>query len=138
MTTPSSPSIKVAVAVLALALVLGVLVHAHPEKLRAPAWVAYAASGALGVAGLCIGALALGLARTARWLACLLLATMTAIPAWIAFGPGARQCTVMTLGMRTGESALVCRGAFAVAAMVLGVMFLGALRSAVRAGRAAG
>lgn len=137
MTTPSAPSIKVGVAVLAMALVLDVLVYAHPEKLRAPAWVAYAASGALGVAGLCIGALALGQARVARWLACLLLATMTAIPAWIAFGPGARQCTVMTLGTRAGESALVCRGAFAVAAIVLGVMFLGALRSAVRAGRAA-
>ena len=134
----SSPSLKTGLAMVAAALLLGVLVHAHPEKLQAPAWVAYAAVGAFGVAGLWLGLQALGLAHAARWLVCVLLALMTTIPGWVAFGTGARQCTVVAFGLRAGASVPLCRGAFGVATFGLGLMLAAAVRSALRGRRVAG
>lgn len=127
------PSIQLGVVLLAAAAALAVLVHLHPEKLRAPAWVAFAAAALLAFGGLSTVALALGLQQVNRWLTCVLLAGMTLVPGWIAFGAGSRQCTVASVGGRSAGSEAVCRGAFGFGAVVLALMFVSALRGALRA-----
>jgi len=68
----------------------------------------------------------------AQWLICALLAAMTAIPSWIAFGSGARQCTTGGLTMRVAVSEATCRSAFGVGACILAVLFVIAVRGALR------
>jgi hypothetical protein len=126
----SPPTVKLGAFMLIGAVLLAVLVHTHPEKLRAPAWVAFAGAGAFAFAGICVVALALKLDHMVRWLVCALLAGMTVVPAWIAFGSGSRQCTVISLGARSAASEIVCRGAFGLGAVILTLMFVAALRGA--------
>ncbi len=54
--------------------------------------------------------------RMLGWAMLALLAIMTSIPAWIAFGPGERQC-VSTVALLTGE--IGCRVVFGAGAMVM-------------------
>ena len=51
-TVPRKTQLVGGLAAIAVALVIAVMVHAHPEELRAPAWVAYVAASAFGFAGL--------------------------------------------------------------------------------------
>jgi hypothetical protein len=134
----SPRSLQAGCATLAVAALLALLVHQNPERLHAPAWVAYAAAGSFALAGFSLVARGIGMDRAAPWFVCLLLAAMTSIPAWIAFGGGPRQCAVMLAPVRALLSETICRGAFAVAAIVLGLMFLWALRDAMRSWRADG
>ena len=132
----AQPPIKIGALLLLAACGMAFVVHLQPEKLRAPAWVAYFSLGLFGSAGACIVAQALRLKRIALWLVCVLLGAMTVILAWIALGSGSRQCTMVSLGTRTAASAIMCRGAFGVGATILAVMFIFAVRSALRSGRA--
>lgn len=126
------PTVGLGLALILLACATAALVHLQPERLRAPAWVAYLALGAFGFAGVCVIAQALRLHGLGRWLICILLASMTAIPSWIALGSGPRQCTSGGLAGRLEVSEFVCRGAFGIGAVLLGLMFLIALRDALR------
>jgi MFS family permease len=133
--TGTRPTLKIGAALVLAACAMAVVVHLHPEKLRAPAWVAFFALGLFGLAGLCIVVQALRLDSVARWLACVLLGAMAVVPAWIAFGSGPRQCTVAGLGARSIPSEVLCRGAFGAGAVLVGFMFVFAVRAALRSRR---
>lgn len=112
------------------------VVHLHPGKLGAPAWVAYVSLGLLGFAGACMVAQARGPKRLVQWLVCALLGAMVVVPAWIALGSGPRQCALVSLGNRTAASGILCRGAFGAGAVMLAVMFVFAVRNLLRSRRA--
>lgn len=105
-----------------------VMVTAHPERLRAPAWVAYAASSAFLFAGGSSLARAYRRDRLALGLVCLVLAALTAVPAWISLWPGARQCIghAGSLGFIASEAA--CRTAFGAGTLVVAAMLVAAVR----------
>lgn len=132
MVKRTPPTVGIGFLILLVAGGMSLLVHLHPEKLKAPAWVAYLALGLLAFAGVCIVALALRLNQLARWLVCVLLGAMAIVPAWIALGPGPRQCTMFSLGARAAVSELACRGAFGIGAMILAALFILAVRGALR------
>ena len=132
----TQPTVKLGASLFLAACGITVLIHTHPEQLRAPEWVAVVAVGLFGFAGICIATQALRLNRLVRWLVCGLLGAMSVVPAWIAFGPGPRQCTMMSLGAHSAVSEVTCRGAFGAGALVLALMFVIAVRGALRARRA--
>jgi hypothetical protein len=129
-TTP--PTVGIGAGLLLAAGCMAVLVQMHSEKLKAPAWVVFFALGLLGFAGICIIGQALRLNGLVRWLVCVLLGAMVAIPGWVAFGSGPRQCSVVSFGTHSAASAVVCRSAFGAAAIVLAIMFAVAVRNALR------
>ena len=129
----TQPTVKIGASLFLAAVGMAVLIHTHPERLKAPEWVALVAVSLFGFAGICISAQALGLNRLARWLVCVLLGAMAIVPAWIALGPGPRQCTMVSLGARAAASEVACRGAFGAGALVLALMFVVAVRGALRA-----
>jgi hypothetical protein len=88
----------------ALGAGVSLAIHFHPEQLRAPAWVAYAAGGSFALAG----------------------------AALIAGGPGARECG-FSLGFIAGEAPdLLCRVGFGLGAL-LGLFILALIvRQALR------
>lgn len=132
MVKRTPPTVGIGFLILLVAGGMSLLVHLHPEKLKAPAWVAYLALGLLAFAGVCVVALALRLNQLARWLVCVLLGAMAIVPAWIALGSGTRQCTMFSLGARAAVSELACRGAFGIGAMILAALFILAVRGALR------
>ncbi|MGN6382033.1 MAG: hypothetical protein ACTHMK_05505 [Dyella sp.] len=132
MVKRTPPTVGIGFLILLVAGGMSLLVHLHPEKLKAPAWVAYLALGLLAFAGVCIVALALRLNQLTRWLVCVLLGAMAIVPAWIALGPGPRQCTMFSLGARAAVSEVACRGAFGIGATILATMFILAVRGALR------
>ena len=92
------------------------LMRANPAMLRVPAWVGYAACVCFVLTGMAI-ALHATLSRKAfGWLITALLVTMTSIPAWIAFGDGARTCR-SNLPLLTGD--LGCRVVFGFSAVTM-------------------
>ena len=98
------------------------VIRHQPQYLKAPAWVAFAACSAFGIAGLCLLAQAAGATRTQNWLAVALSAALVLPGIWVAFGPGERECTI-SLPFLQFVSTVLCRGAFGVGA-VLGVVIL--------------
>jgi len=119
------------------ALVLGcialcVLIGWQPQQLRAPAWVAYAAAAAFGMAGLILLAGAAGAARLQNWLAVALVLALVLPGLWVAFGAGERTCTVSLPFLQFASDA-VCRGAFGFgAALGLGILTLYVRHAIVR------
>jgi hypothetical protein len=101
---------------------MGLLVYLEPQQLKAPAWVAFTACGAFGLAGLCLIAQATGATRTQNWLGVALSLALVLPGLWVAFGPGERECTV-SLPFLQFVSTAVCRGAFGIGA-ALGVVVL--------------
>ncbi len=106
------------------------LATTQPEQLRAPLWVALTASFCFVVTGIAVALHAFVSSRTFSWLMVILLAAMTAIPTWIAFGFGTRQCT-SNFAYIAGE--LGCRAVFGVAALLLVCMLAVAVRQACKA-----
>jgi hypothetical protein len=102
----------------------------HPEGLKVPAWVAYAAAAAFVLAGFVIFAVEARRARLYRWLVVALLVAMLTPGAWIAFGAGDRACTVGSGLLDFGASGLTCRAPFGVGAILLAVMTFVAFRAA--------
>ena len=113
-----------AVAAVATGLVIGVMVHVHPEGLRAPAWVAYAAASAFVLAGLCLLAGAPGSARLQRWLGIAVTLPLLAVGSWVAFGPGERACSMSIPFLDSVAPEALCRGAFGAGSILIG-LFLG-------------
>lgn len=132
----TQPTVKIGVLLLVAACSMGILIHLHPERLKAPEWAALVAVGLFGFAGICIVAQALKLHGLVRWLMCGLPGAMAVVPTWIALGSGPRQCTVVSLGARSSASEIVCRGVFGAGALILAVLFTVAVRGALRARRA--
>jgi len=114
----------VGLALVTLGLLSVVLIYSHPEKLRAPGWVAYSAALSFVCAGIMVFVHALVSPRVYAWLAVGLLSIMSLVPAWVAFGSGKRECqSALPL---FGE--LGCRIAFGVgAALMLCIVVLAVL-----------
>src|SRR6478672_6224751 len=74
--TTRPPTVKLGAAIVVGAGALAALMQLHPDKLRAPAWIALSAAGVLGAAGVCVIAQALRFHRLAHWLVCGLLGAM--------------------------------------------------------------
>lgn len=108
-------------------------IYFHPQNLRAPAWVAYAAVSAFVFAGAALLGGALGAKRAVPWLGVLTTLGLLAPGLWVAFGPGGRECS-FSLGFLSGPaSELACRAAFGLGALLC-IVFLGLLLTrAIRA-----
>jgi hypothetical protein len=104
------------------------MVHAHPEGLHAPAWVAYTAAGTFVLAGASVGTAALGAARLSRWLGVGVIGGLFSVTAWIAFGPGARECSMSFGVFRNLATDAVCRTAFGVGTLLLALVLALVLR----------
>src|SRR5262245_23077530 len=102
---------------------VSLVIHLHPENLRAPAWVAYAAAGSFGLAGAALIAGAYGAVKAVQWLGVLTVAALLTPALWVSVGPGGRGCTV-SFGFLSGAAAeWACRGGFGLGA-VLGLVIL--------------
>lgn len=113
---------------LGAAVLIAVAITVHPDGLNAPAWVAYVAAVSFGLAGVSALAEAFRHTSLACGLACCLLCALLLIEFWVAFGPGARQCTIRIPGLAAFPSDLGCRSAFGLGALVVGVMLVLAIR----------
>lgn len=111
-------------AAIAIGMLGLVMMYLHPENLRVPAWVGFPTMSAFVWAGC---ALLMGEYEATRKFAPLLsvLATIgLMVPmAWLAFGPGPRECTATLAFFSTTASDWLCRGAFGMAAL-LGLLIL--------------
>ena len=115
------------------AMVLGAVfvafaVTLYPERLNAPAWIAYVAAAVFAIGGATALARAYGRQSLANVLVCLVLAGMLVIGSWIALGPGARACVGGVAGTGVPVSELACRSAFGVGALVVAGMLVLAVR----------
>ena len=101
-----------------------VMMVLHPEELRVPAWVALPAMSSFVWAG---AALLAGEYQSARniapWLGVLATIGLLVPAAWIALGPGPRECTAVLPFFSTSASDWMCRGAFGLGAL-LGLLIL--------------
>ena len=113
-----------AVAALAAGILTGFMIHGHPEGLRVPAWVAYVAASAFVLTGLCLLAGAFGVIWLQRWLGIAVTLSLFAVSLWVAFGPGARECSMSIPFLQTVAPDVLCRGAFGAGSLLIG-LFLG-------------
>ena len=105
------------------AIVVGVfglvMMYLHPEGLRVPAWVGLAAMSTFVWGG---SAIVLREHETTRgladWAVLLTIVGLLVPAAWIAFGPGPRECTALLafFSVRAGE--WLCRGVFGIGALL--------------------
>lgn len=126
-------------AALAAGLFTAWMVWRHPEGLRAPAFVAYAAAGAFALAGLSLVAGPRLRKVLQAWMAVALVLLLLTPPVWIAFGPGERRCSVslahgilQVFGIASESACRLAFGASAVLGLAILVLFV---RQAVRAQR---
>ena len=113
---------------IAVGVLVGGIVHWHPEGLRAPAWVAYVAAAAFVLAGACLASAALAITWLQRWLVLGVVACLFAVTAWVAFGPGARECAVSFAFFAGLAPDALCRTAFGAGALLLAVVLALVLR----------
>lgn len=115
---------------------LALMIHLHPEALRAPAWVAHAAALAFSLAGLALLAQAWNLSRRLQaWLAVVLIGCLLTPMLWIAMASPEGRCRVNILGWSAPAPEWICRSGFAFAS-VLGLLILAlAVRQALRTRR---
>jgi hypothetical protein len=121
-----------AIVAVASGLLVAYMIHAHPEGLRVPAWVAYVAASAFGFAGLCLFAGAVGSIALQRWLGVAATASLFLVGTWVAFGPGERACSFSLPFLQSGGGDAACRGAFAIGAILVGLFLALALHRIIR------
>ena len=115
---------------------IGLMIHLHPERLRAPAWVAYAAALAFSLCGIALIAHRMRApARVHAWLGVALLTCLLTPFAWIALAAEDGRCRVRMLGIDMPGGAWLCRAAFAAAAAIGLLMLVLAVRQALRTRR---
>ncbi len=111
-----------------LSTVAGVLtaamIYLRPEGLHVPAWVAYVACAAFVFAGLTIIAHEFALRRMYAWLVVACVASLLVPGAWVAFGPGMRECSVSGPFLSGIGTDLVCRGAFGLGAAIVAALLV--------------
>jgi hypothetical protein len=117
-----------AAASVGIGLLVDVMIYFHPEGLRVPAWVAYVAASAFVFAGLCLLAGAFAILSLQRWLGIAVAVSLFVVIVWIAFGPGVRACSIsLPFGQGIAPD-VVCRGAFGIGAVLIGLFLVLALR----------
>ena len=115
---------------------VAVMVYLQPEKLRAPAWVAYAAACALFLAGVSLLAPGAKVSRRLQaWLGVLLLACLLAPGAWIALASPAGRCQISLAGWFMTSPQWTCRAGFAAGSLFGLAIFVVMVRQAIRTGR---
>jgi FtsH-binding integral membrane protein len=130
-TSPRHPYVG-ALAVLAGAGV-ALMVSLQPHKLRAPAWVAYAAALAFVFAGVSMLAQASGASRRVlAWIGVLLVACLMAPVAWIAIAAPDGRCQVSFLGSFMPGTQWICRAGFMLGAAIGVLILVVMLRQAMR------
>jgi hypothetical protein len=107
------------------------MIYFHPEGLRAPAWVAYVAASAFVLAGLCLLAGAVGNTSLQRWLGVAVTVSLFAVSVWVAFGPGQRECSISLPFVQSLAPDALCRGAFGVGAILVGLFLVLVLRRTI-------
>lgn len=113
-------------------LLTAAMIYLHPEGLHVPAWVAYVACAAFVFAGLTLLAHELGLHRTYAWLVVACVTSLLVPGAWIAFGPGIRECAVSAPFLSGIGSDLMCRGAFGLGAVIVAALLVWIVLHALR------
>ena len=113
-------------------LLTAAMITLHPEGLNVPAWVAYVACAAFVFAGLTIMAHEFGFHRTHAWLVVGCVASLWVPGAWVAFGPGVRECSVSGPFLSGTGSDLVCRGAFGLGAVIVAALLVWIVLRALR------
>ncbi len=113
-------------------LLTAAMIYLSPEALRVPAWVAYVACAAFVFAGLTIMAHEFALRRTYAWLAVACVASLLVPGAWVAFGPGVRECAVSGPFLSGIGSDLLCRGAFGLGAVIVAALLIWIVVRALR------
>jgi hypothetical protein len=108
------------------------LIYRYPEQLHAPAWVAYTACSAFVFAGLTIIAYESPLRRTHAWLVVACTVALLVPGAWVAVGPGVRECSVSVPFFSTAGSELLCRGAFGLGAFIVAALLVWVVLRALR------
>jgi hypothetical protein len=127
---PARARVAIGGSVAFFGLAAAAAMYAQPERLRVPVWLGVVVCLCFVVTGAAVALHGLISAKLRDWFVVVLLAMMTAIPAWIAFGPGARSCNSNLPYLSGG---LGCRVAFGIAALVLLLMLGIALVRAWRA-----
>jgi hypothetical protein len=113
-------------------LLTAATISLHPEGLHVPAWVAYVACAAFVFAGCTIIAHEFALRRTHAWLVVACVASLLVPGAWLAFGPGVRECSVSGPFLSGVGSELVCRGAFGLGAVIVAALLMWIVLRALR------
>ncbi|CAN5143405.1 hypothetical protein BH09PSE6_BH09PSE6_11440 [soil metagenome] len=122
-------------ALMAVAAVVAAIVTLHPERLNAPAWVAYSAAAVFAFGGVSMWAQASKSARLQAGSALALVLAMILPLAWIVFAPGERKCKV-SLPFEFLASDLACRSAFGVSLTLVAVILVLFVRAALRGPKA--
>jgi hypothetical protein len=123
-------NIRWGLALIAMAAGVAGLIRSHPERLNAPAWVAYTAVSSFFFAGLLLLTTAAARPRLERWIAVVLVLAMTLPGAWIAFGAGERRCT-SNVPFLVLPPAAVCRAAFGLGTFLMVAVLVYFVRLAV-------
>ena len=95
---------------------VAILIYRQPEQLAAPMWVAMLACLCFVFAGAAMAVRPESHPVLHQCLVLGILLAMTAIPAWIALGPGERQCTSNLPFLNGGNS---CRIVFGVSTVLM-------------------
>ena len=113
-------------------LLTAAVIYLRPEGLHVPAWVAYVACAAFVFAGLTIIAHEFAFSRVRAWLVVACVASLLVPGAWIAFGPGVRECSVSGPLLSGMGSDLWCRGAFGIGAVIVAALLMWVVWRALR------
>ena len=103
-------------------LATSVGIAADPTGLHAPPWVAHIAAFTFVLAGLGMIAQDLRQDRVHRWTVGAILFAFLGLGAWIALGPGARQCSLLLPTIVILPPAIACRIAFGIGAVLVAGM----------------
>ncbi len=134
MSPPPDRRQRLAAALLSfgLALALAYIARTATAQLRAPTGVVYLAAATYAAAGAALVLQALGHLRAQAGPVFLMGAGMTGIAGWVAFGPGPRRCQASLGGFGFIPPELLCRAAFGIGALLLGLILWLMLRPLVR------
>lgn len=112
---------------------IALAVHLQPDKLRAPAWVAYAAALAFFFAGVSLLAQAWGASRRLlAWTGVVLVACLLTPLLWIAVTNPQGRCRANFFGLSMPAPEWICRGGLAFFAVTGLLILVLAVRQALR------
>ena len=114
-TPPATQLVAFALASVAIGLTVG----------ETAGW-AFACASLLGIVVLQL----VYLYRLQRWLGVAVTVSLFVVCAWVAFGPGQRECSVSLPFVKSITGDAICRGAFGIGAILMGLFLLLVLRRA--------